>query len=174
MHRTYLTSNSYNTYILHTKLYMHTYIHLWIDREGWVPWDVQAVNASPNVILWSRLSTSILVRVPGLYRFIYVCMYICIYENVCLWLIRIIFVYVYTRFVLHLYICIEPLLIHTYIHIYKNISFPESVWGCLPLRKCLCLSTWTTSPSYSYSHIHHHVLVVLLVVQKACLSEPRL
>ena len=64
----YKINNSYIQSNLHTA-------YIYVDRDGWVPWDVQAVNASPNVILWSKLSTSILIRVPGLYRYATVFLY---------------------------------------------------------------------------------------------------
>jgi len=37
-------------------------------KDGWVPWDVQAVNAAPQVLLWRKGSSSLQVRLPGLYR----------------------------------------------------------------------------------------------------------
>lgn len=37
-------------------------------KDGWVPWDVQAVNAAPQVFLWRKGSSSVQVRLPGLYK----------------------------------------------------------------------------------------------------------
>ncbi|CAM9227399.1 unnamed protein product [Chrysoparadoxa australica] len=39
------------------------------DRGGWVPWDVQAINAAPDFMCWSGPgSSAITLKIPGLYR----------------------------------------------------------------------------------------------------------
>lgn len=35
-----------------------------------IPWNLQVVNAAPAVILWRKNTTTIEVKVPGLYRYI--------------------------------------------------------------------------------------------------------
>ena len=37
--------------------------------EGWVPWDIQAKNAAPNIIVWKKACTKLQIRIPGLYRY---------------------------------------------------------------------------------------------------------
>ena len=37
-------------------------------NDGWIPWDIQVINAAPSIILWQKNTTCITVRIPGLYR----------------------------------------------------------------------------------------------------------
>lgn len=43
-------------------------------EDGWVPWDIQVVNAAPNTIIWKKASTKLNVKVPGLYRYCIYCL----------------------------------------------------------------------------------------------------
>jgi len=38
-----------------------------VDKE-WIPWDLQIINAAPSIVQWTKNTTVIKVRMPGLYR----------------------------------------------------------------------------------------------------------
>ena len=39
-----------------------------LQDNHWIPWDVQLLNATPNIITWRKSTPSIHIRLPGLYH----------------------------------------------------------------------------------------------------------
>jgi hypothetical protein len=39
-----------------------------LSRDGWIPWDVEVVNAAPAALQWKKSAAVVKARLPGLYR----------------------------------------------------------------------------------------------------------